>query len=188
MLRIALIVGSTRAGRFADIPAQWIAAGAGARNDFSLETLDLRTLRLPLLGEPDPEGAADAWREQVDRFDGYIATVAEYNHGPAAALKNALDLGFDEWQRKPIGFVGYGGLGAARAIEQLRAVAIELQMAPIRNAIHISGEVFQQVARYGVPLEDYEHLEQGRTRFFDQLVWWTRALKAAREQPAAALA
>jgi len=188
MPRIALIVGSTREGRFADIPAQWIADGARRRDDLTLEMLDLREWRLPLLGDPDPHGAVDGWRRQIARFDGYVATVAEYNHGPAAVLKNAFDLVFDEWQRKPIGFVGYGGLGAARAVEQLRTVAIELQMAPIRNAVHIGGEVFQQVARYGVPLEEYEHLAKERSRFLDQLAWWAQALRAARVGPPAAVA
>lgn len=185
MLRIALIVGSTRTGRFADIPAQWLLAAARGRSDFALEALDLRSLHLPLLGEPDPEDAAGAWRQQIDRFDGYIATVAEYNHGPTAVLKNAFDLGDEGWQRKPICFVGYGGLGAARAIEQLRSVVIELRMAPIRQSVHIGAEVFQQVSRYGVPLEEYEHLARTRDRLFDELCWWARALKGAREEPAA---
>jgi len=185
MLRIALIVGSTRAGRFADIPAQWLLAGACDRSDLVVDTLDLRTWRLPLLGEADPDDTAGSWARQIERFDGYVATVAEYNHGPTAVLKNALDLGGKGWRRKPIGFVGYGGVGGARAIEQLRAIAIELQLAPIRQSVHVGAEVFQQVSRYGVPLEEYEHLATTRDRLFEDLSWWARALRAAREEPAA---
>ncbi|HYP83941.1 NAD(P)H-dependent oxidoreductase [Variovorax sp.] len=183
MLRIALIVGSTRAERFADLPARWIAHAAARRTDLRLETLDLRRLALPLLGEPGAQAIAAGWQRQLARFDGYVATVAEYNHGPPAALKNAFDMAREEWARKPIGFVGYGGLGAARAIEQLRNVAVELEMAPLRPAVHISGECFRQASRHGAPLEAYEELARSREALFDHLAWWGRALREARAVP-----
>src|ERR1700761_1853312 len=147
MLKIALIVGSTRPNRFADIPAQWIVEGAAARADLQLDVLDLRDANLPLFNEPAApiytegrygEPAAEAWRLKIGEYDGFIALAAEYNHGPTAVLKNAFDSAAFEWNRKPIAFVGYGGVGGARAIEQLRGVAVELQMAPIKHEVNIS--------------------------------------------------
>lgn len=121
--------------------------------------------------------AQEAWRAAVDVCDGYIITAAEYNHGPTALLKNALDSASREWYQKPVAFVGYGGVGGARAIEQLRQVAIELQMAPLKAAVHIGGEVFLGT-REGHSLSSYPHLDQIRATMFDQLVWWARALKS----------
>jgi NAD(P)H-dependent FMN reductase len=116
----------------------------------------------------------------VGTLDGFIATVAEYNHGPTAVLKNALDCAWLEWQRKPIAFVGYGGVGAARAIEQLRGIAIELQMAPLKHEVNITMEPFLGVFREGKSLDDYPHLLRARDALFENLVWWGSALKAAR--------
>lgn len=190
MLNIALIVGTTRPNRFADTPAQWLAAGAAERQDFVLDVLDLREANLPFFNEPAApiytdgrysEPAAEAWRLKIRRYDAFIATVAEYNHGPAAALKNAFDSAYYEWNRKPIAFVGYGGVGAARAIEQLRGVAIELQMAPIKQEVNIAMEPFLGIMRDGMTLDDYPYLGQARTAMFDSLVWWANALKSARE-------
>lgn len=190
MLKIALIVGSTRPQRFADVPARWIAQGAAARQDLRLETLDLRDYALPFYREPtsplmsngtytDP--VAEAWRAKVGEYDGYIATAAEYNHGPTAVLKNALDSAFFEWNRKPIAFIGYGGAGGVRAIEQLRGVAVELQMAPIKAEVNIAMDAFLGILMQGKTLDDYEHLVKARETLFDQLAWWGRALKHARE-------
>lgn len=190
MLNIALIIGSTRPNRFADHPAKWIIDGATERADFRLEVLDLRDHRLPFFNEPTPpiytegryaEPVADAWRKKIGEFDGYIATAAEYNHGPTAVIKNALDSAFFEWNRKPIAFVGYGGSGGVRAIEHLRGVAIELQMAPIKHEVNIAREAYLGVLQ-GKSLSDFDYLVQARTAMFDNLAWWGRALKGARSQ------
>jgi NAD(P)H-dependent FMN reductase len=195
MLKIGLIVGSTRPNRFADIPARWLRDGAADRHDLRLETLDLREENLPFFSEPAPplmtqgvytDPAAEAWRRKIGQYDGYIATVAEYNHGPTAVLKNAFDSAWLEWHRKPIAFVGYGGAGGVRAIEQLRGVAIELQMAPIKFEVNIALEAFLGVIRDGKSLNDYEHLVRARTALFDDLVWWANALTPARERAKAA--
>jgi NAD(P)H-dependent FMN reductase len=195
MLKVGLIVGSTRPNRFADIPAKWLVEGAAARADLRLTVLDLRDYRLPLFNEPAPPAytggvytapEAEAWRKRVGEFDAFIATVAEYNHGPTAVLKNAFDNAFVEWQRKPIAFVGYGGVGAARAIETLRGVVIELQMAPIRHEVNIAMEPFLGILQNGRSLNDYDYLAQSREAMFDHLVWWGEALKAARQRTAAA--
>jgi NAD(P)H-dependent FMN reductase len=190
MLKVGLIVGSTRQNRFADTPVAWLVEGATARTDLQLELLDLRDYRLPFFDEPAPpaftggvysQPEAEAWRKRIGEFDAFIATVAEYNHGPTAVLKNAFDNAHLEWQRKPIAFVGYGGVGAARAIEQLRGVVVELQMAPIRHEVNIAMEPFLGIVRSGRTLNDYEYLVQARNTMFDQLAWWGEALKAARQ-------
>lgn len=190
ILNLALIVGSTRPGRFADVPAQWIVQGAAERSDFELEVLDLRDWPLPMYEEevsPLMNGGAysnplaDRWRKKIGEFDGFIVTAAEYNHGPTAVLKNALDSALIEWNDKPIGFVGYGFMAGARAIEHLRAIAIELQMAPIKEAVHIGPEPFLGVQFDGKTLGDYPFLTESRTATLDQLVWWAHALKTARD-------
>jgi len=194
MLKVGLIVGSTRPNRFADTPVKWLVEGAAARTDLRLEVLDLRDHRLPFLNEPaspaytggvytQPE--AEAWRKRIGEFDAFVATVAEYNHGPTAVLKNAFDSAFLEWQRKPIAFVGYGGVGAARAIETLRGVVIELQMAPIRHEVNIAVEPFLGILRDGRTLNEYDYLVQSRDVMFDHLVWWGEALKAGRQRTTA---
>lgn len=194
MLKVGLIIGSTRPNRFADTPAKWLVEGAAARTDLQLDVLDLRDYRLPFFNEPaspaftggaytQPE--AETWRKRIGEFDAFVATVAEYNHGPTAVLKNAFDSAFLEWQRKPIAFVGYGGVGAARAIETLRGVVIELQMAPIKQEVNIGMEPYLGIVRDGRALNDYEYLVQSRPVMFDHLVWWGEALKAARQSAGA---
>src|ERR1700682_691428 len=126
MLKIGMIVGSTRQNRFADTPVKWLGGGAAARTDLKLEVLDLRDYKLPFFNEPaspaytggvytQPE--AEAWRKRIGEFDAFIATVAEYNHGPTAVLKNAFDSAYLEWQRKPIAFVGDGRRRAGPGIQ-----------------------------------------------------------------------
>lgn len=189
MLKLALIIGSTRPNRFADIPARWIVEGAGPRDDFALDVLDLREHPLPYFNEPAPvgysggkftEAAAEAWRHKVAAYDGFIVTAAEYNHAPTAVLKNAFDSASFEWSRKPIAFVGYGGVGGARAIEHLRGIAVELQMAPIKHEVNIAMEPYLGIIQQGKSLDDYSYLTAARTAMFDNLAWWANALKAAR--------
>ena len=195
MLKVGLIVGSTRPNRFADIPVRWLVEGASARRGLQLTVLDLRDFRLPFLNEPaspmatggvysEPE--AEAWRKCIGDFDAFVAIVAEYNHGPTAVLKNAFDSALNEWRRKPIAFVGYGGVGGARAIETLRGVVVELQMAPIRHEVNIGVEPFLGILRQGRTLNDYEYLMKSREAMFDHLAWWGEALKAARQRTKAA--
>jgi NAD(P)H-dependent FMN reductase len=188
-LRVALIVGSTRPNRFADVPAQWIVAGAAERTDIRLDVLDLRDRQLPFYNEPAPaiytegrytEAAAEAWRHEIGGYDAFIATVAEYNHGPTAVLKNALDSAYYEWNRKPIAFVGYGGVGAARAIEHLRGIVVELRMVPIKYEVNIAMEPYLAYVQGGKPFDAHEHLVQARTAMFDDLFWWGDALRSAR--------
>lgn len=189
MLKFALIIGSTRPNRFADIPTRWITEGAKSRDDFKLETLDLREHPLPLFNEPAPvgyvggkftEAAAEAWRHRIGAYDGFIVTAAEYNHAPTGVLKNAFDSASFEWARKPIAFVGYGGVGGARAIEHLRGIAVELQMAPIKQEVNIAMAEYLGVVQQGKTLNDYDHLVASRAAIFDNMVWWGNALKTAK--------
>src|SRR5688572_9364644 len=190
--KIGIIISSVRPNRFADHPTAWIHALAKARGDWDIELLDLRNYKLPLFEEeispgwgPSKNEDALKWQKKVAEFDGYIIVAAEYNRGPTGALKNALDYAYKEWNNKPVAFVGYGGVGGARSIEQLRLNAIELQMAPIRTGVHILGPVYMEVLKGEKKLSDYDHLVQGAKDMLDQFSWWVDALKAAREKTAA---
>jgi NAD(P)H-dependent FMN reductase len=181
---IGVILGSTREGRFGEKPANWIHAIASKRTDFTVELVDLRDYPMPYFNEPaSPAWApvtnevARRWAAKIATLDGLIVVSPEYNHGYSAVLKNALDYVVAEFARKPIGFVGYGGVGAARAIEQLRLVAIELQMVPVRNAVHIGMVEFLGVWQQGKRFEDFPHLAQAASAMLDDIAWWTHALK-----------
>jgi NAD(P)H-dependent FMN reductase len=187
--KLAVVIGSVRTNRFADHPAQWIAEIARQSGKFDIELIDLKDYPLPFFAEPaSPAYAppkneiAQRWQKKVAEFDAYIFTAAEYNRGPAAVLKNALDYAYTEWTNKPVSFVGYGGVGGARAVEQLRLNAIELQMAPIRTAVHIQIPVYLAVLKEGKNLSDFDFLNQNAKDMLDQLAWWTNALMAARDK------
>jgi NAD(P)H-dependent FMN reductase len=186
--KIGIIVGSTRPGRFADHPAKWINEIAAQRSEFDVELLDLRDWPLPFFDEatspawgPSKNEVAQRWQKKIDALDGFIVIAAEYNRGPTAVLKNALDYGYKEWNKKPIAFVGYGGVGGARSVEQLRLHAIELQMAPTRAAVHIQIPVYLAVIKGEKTLNDFPELVQGAKDMLDQFTWWLKALKTARD-------
>lgn len=184
--KIGVILGSTREGRFGDKPANWIVDLGKQRQDIEFELVDLRDYPMAFFGEPGsppmvgPADEASPWRKKLATLDGFIIVAAEYNHAPTGVLKNALDHARVEWVRKPIAYVGYGGVGGARAVEQLRQIAIEQQMAPIKSAVHILWPDYMTVQQ-GTNLADLEHLNQGAAALLSDLAWWTHALKAARE-------
>ena len=187
--KLAVVIGSIRQNRFADHPAQWIAEIARQSGKFDVELIDLKDYPMPLFAEagsplyaPSKNEVAQRWQKKVAEFDAFIFTAAEYNRGPTAVLKNALDYAYNEWANKPVSFVGYGGVGGARAVEQLRLNAIELQMAPIRHGVHIQLPVYLAVLKEGKKLRDFDFLNQNAKDMLDQLAWWTNALKAARDQ------
>ena len=189
--KIGIIVGSTRASRFADKPTEWIANIAKTHTDLDFEVVDLRDYPMPFFEEatspawaPSQNEVAQRWQKKVEELDGYIFIAAEYNRGPTAVLKNAIDYAYNEWNNKPAAFVGYGGVGAARAIEQLRLHAVEMQMAPIRTGVHILMPDFVAVLQQGKKLEEFEHLNQSAAAMLNQLSWWARALKTARDEDA----
>ena len=143
--KIGIIVGTTRAARFADAPVNWLMEIASKRNDASFEIVDLRDYPMPFFEEvgspfyvPPTNDVAKKWGEKIDSLDGYVFITAEYNHSISGVLKNALDYAYFEYNRKPATFVGYGGQGAARAIEQLRLILAELQVASLKHSAHIN--------------------------------------------------
>lgn len=188
--KIAVIVGSTRPNRFADAPAQWILKQAQSRGDMEVELIDLRDHPLPFFDEmasnmwmPSRNPEAIRWQETVGRFDGYIFVVAEYNHSITGVLKNALDQAYKEWNRKPFTAIGYGGIGAARAVEHLRMIGVELQMVSTHAAVYIGGGDFFAVhPMFGnKPIEAIEAslLPSAKTAL-DELLWWVKATMAAK--------
>lgn len=188
---IAVIIGSTRPTRFAEKPTQWVYEKAAARNGWEVEILDLRDFDLPFFAEmasnlwmPSEDPKAVAWQEKLATFDGFIFVTAEYNRSIPAVLKSALDQAYKEWNRKPMAIVGYGATGGARAVEHLRTIGIELQMVPLRSAVHLQGADFMKVHPMGEdgPMADVEdHLLPGTQAMFDELDWWLNATIGARE-------
>lgn len=178
-LTIAVIVGSTREGRFAPTVARWFAGQARRRDDIAVDVIDLLDLDLPavLTGRRTPASADYASR--IDRADAYVIVTPEYNHGYPAALKHAIDLCHAEWRNKVAGFVSYGGMaGGLRAVEQLRQVFAELHVATVRDGVsfHFVGGRFDE---HGEP-HDADGVNQAATTMLDQLVWWATALRSAR--------
>jgi NAD(P)H-dependent FMN reductase len=185
---IAIIIGSTRVGRFGDRPANWIHSIARERNDLAFEVVDLRDHPLPFFNESMPpvmapvkNEAARRWAHRLSAFDGYIIVTPEYNHGPTAVLKNALDSVYAELNRKPLSFVGYGSVGAARAIEQLRLLATSFQMACLNSAVNIGMAEFTGIAQQGQSFDDFPYLAKAAATMLDDLAWWAKALKSARD-------
>jgi len=145
-ITVGVIIGSTRQGRFGEQPARWIFDRAAATEGLEPELLDLRDYPMPFFDEPvspamtkepyDNE-VVQKWGAKIDAMDAYIVATPEYNRGPSAVLKNALDYVYHQWNKKPVGFVSWGGVGGTRAVEHLRTTSIELQMVPVRNGVHI---------------------------------------------------
>lgn len=189
--RIQIIVGSTRPGRFADKPVAWLVDRLSDRADLEFDVVDLRDYPLPLFNSPMSPARTlrDYPNEEVaklgrrfDSADGYIAVTSEYNHGYPASLKNAMDYVFPEFNKKPMTFVGYGNAGGARAIEQLRLVTVEFEMAPLRRAVHILPDLMRpaMTAETFTPAI-FESLDERLDMMVDELLWWTDALKSARD-------
>lgn len=185
--RIGIVLGSTREGRFADRPAEWLMNIAKARTDATFELVDLRDYPMPFFDEPrspmivPPKNeVALRWGQKVAELDGFVFITAEYNHSITAVLKNALDYAYSEFNRKPATFVGYGNAGGARGVEQLRLILAELQVASLKHAVHIGYTEFLGMLMQGKTFEDFPHLEQSAARALDDLLWWTKTLRAGR--------
>ncbi len=190
---IQAIIGTTRPDRFSEKPVAWLVDRIGRRDDIELEVLDLRDHPLPLFEEKLPparslrnypnKNVARLGR-LVDRADGFIIVTGEYNHGYLAALKNALDHLFPEFNRKPVAFVGYGNVGRARAIEQLRQVVVELEMAPLRHAVHIPPQaMIEAINADEFSPELFASLDERLELLVADLAWWASALRDARNNP-----
>ena len=157
----------------------------------SVELVDLRDYPMPFFDEvasnmwaPSKNEVARRWQKKVAEFDGFIFVTAEYNRGIPAVLKNALDYAYPEWNRKAAAYVGYGSVGAARSIEQLRLMCVELQMAPTRTGVHIQGADFVAALQQGKDLKELSYLELNSKTMLDELHWWASALMVARRSVA----
>jgi NAD(P)H-dependent FMN reductase len=187
MIRIGVIVGSTRPGRKAEAVAQWVMARAPQHPGAEFELVDIAAFHLPLLDEPIPPSVGryqnvhtKAWAEKIASFDGFVFVTPEYNHGTPAALKNAIDFLYAEWTNKAAGFVSYGSAGGVRAVEQFRAVMGELQVADVRLQVRLS--LMTDFVNMTSFQPDPKHLEvlDGMLR---QLIAWSGALKPLRTGP-----
>jgi NAD(P)H-dependent FMN reductase len=186
MLKIAIIIGSTRPGRNGEAVAKWVHTISKQRSDAEFELVDLKDFNLPLLDEPVPPSMGQyskphtkTWAAKVGSFDGYVFVAPEYNHGISGALKNAIDFLFREWNNKAAGFVSYGSVGGARAVEQLRLVLAEVQIATVRNQVLLS--LFTDFENFSV-FKPAPSQEKSVNAMFDQLIAWAGALKTLREK------
>ncbi len=189
--RIGIIITTTREGRFGDRPAKWVRDIANARGDADYEIVDLRDFPMPFFDAPASprfvpvtDATALQWGKTLSELDGYIFITAEYNHAVSGVLKNALDYLYAEAAKKPAAFVAYGAAGGARAVEQLRLIAVEVSMVPMQAAVHIGMEPLLGMLREGKDFGDYPYLAPTVTVMLDELAWYTRVLKAGRDQVA----
>jgi len=186
MLRIAIIIGSTRPGRKAEAVAKWVYEIAQKRTDAEFEIVDIKDFDLPLLDEPvSPimgqytHQHTKIWSAKIASFDAYVFVTPEYNHGTSGALKNAIDFLYHEWVNKAAGFVSYGGAAGARAVEQLRLVLAEVQIATVRNQVLLS--LFTDFENFSVFKPAPQH-EKSVNAMLEQVTAWGSALKTLREK------
>jgi NAD(P)H-dependent FMN reductase len=195
MISIAVIVGSIRQGRFSEKPARWIHERLQRRKGVEARLLDLRDYPLPFFDQPMPPAmagrpayeheVAKRWTGEIARSDGFVFVTPEYNFGPPAVLKNAIDWVYPEWNRKAAAFVSYGSAMGARSVQQLRETAIELQLAPIRSSVHIPVATLWAHFQNGDVEAGLAELTGAADKMIDDLLWWSTALKKAREAAAA---
>jgi len=188
-MKIQVILGSVREGRFGDKPAHWIMEELKKREGVEAELIDLKDWPLPMFNEPMSPGSSggkytnplgEKFAKKIGEADGYIFTVAEYNHGYTAVLKNALDWVYAEWNKKPVSFVSYGGISAGtRSVQQLREVVLELQMVPLRNAVHIP--MAWTMTDENGKLKINDHITSSGNSLIDQLLMWAKDLKVIRK-------
>ena len=190
MTVISVIIGSTREGRFSEKPARWILNHLKNRDGVDARLLDLRDFPMPFFDQPVPPASpgrpayehevVKKWTAAIAQSDGFVFVTPEYNYGPAAVLKNAIDWVYPEWNRKAAAFVSYGSAMGARAVQQLRETAIEVQLAPVRSSVHIPVATLWAHYKGGDVDAGLAGLEANAGALIDDLLWWTEALKAAR--------
>lgn len=194
MTTVSIIIGSTREGRFGDRPAQWFHDHLAKRQDVNAKLLDLRDFPMPFFDQMMPPASpgrpaytnevVQRWTAEIAGSDAFVVVAAEYNFGPPAVLKNALDWVYPEWNRKPIGFVSYGSAAGTRSVQQLREAAVELQMAPIRSAVHLPRETLMAHFTGGDINAALANSNGAAETMINDLLWWAAALKAARARSA----
>jgi NAD(P)H-dependent FMN reductase len=184
MLKFAIIIGSTRPGRVGEAVARWAYELAQTRSDAEFDLVDIKDFNLPLLDEPVPPSQGKyskehtkKWAAKIASFDGYVFVTPEYNHGICGALKNAIDFLFAEWNDKAAGFVGYGSAGGVRAVEHLRLVMAEVQVATVRAQVMLS--LHDDFENYTV-FKPRDFHEKTLGQVFDQVTAWGGAMKTLR--------
>lgn len=184
MNKIAVVTGSTRPGRNNIAVANWVLENAQKRTDAQFELVDIADYNLPVLDEAMPAGFQQyanehtkKWSQTIAQYDGYIFVTPEYNHSISGALKNALDYISVEWNNKAAGFVGYGSAGGVRAVEHLRQIASELQLAHVRNQVQLS--LFTDFENFS-EFKPADMHQETLTAMLDQLVAWTGAMRTLR--------
>lgn len=184
MLRVAIILGSTRPERVGEAVARWTYEIAKKRTDAEYELVDIKAYDLPLLDEPVPPSLGKyshehtkRWAAKIDSFDAYVFVTPEYNHGISGALKNGIDYLYKEWNNKAAGFVGYGSAGGVRAVESLRLVMGELQIADVRAQVMLS--LYTDFENFSV-FKPAPHQERTLATVLDQVVAWGGAMKSLR--------
>ncbi|TDD23900.1 NADPH-dependent FMN reductase [Nonomuraea diastatica] len=184
MINVAIIIGSTRPGRNGEAVARWIHDLAAERDDARFELVDLKDFGLPHLDEamPPAMGRYDLphtrkWADKIASFDAYVFVTPEYNHSISGALKDAIDFLYGEWHNKAAGFVGYGSLGGARAVEHLRLIMGELKVAGVgaQVALFLSSD-FENFSTFNPAA----HQTRAATAMLDEVVAWGGALKELR--------
>jgi NAD(P)H-dependent FMN reductase len=184
-LKIAIVVGSTRPGRKAADVAGWIHQRAAERAAARYDIIDLADHPLPFLDEPIPPSRGQytndhtkAWAATIADYDGFVFVTPEYNHSTSAVLKNAIDYLYGEWNNKAAAFVSYGSMSGARAVEQLRGICSELQIAHVRQQVSFSIFAdFENMTAF-TPTPLHEPLAD---TMFTQLEGWAHALKTLRQ-------
>jgi NAD(P)H-dependent FMN reductase len=181
MLRVAIILGSTRPGRNGEAVAKWVYDIARKRTDAEFEYVDVKDYNLPLYDEPTPgqytHEYTKRWAAKIGSFDAFVFVTAEYNHGIPGALKNAIDFLYKEWNNKAAAFVSYGGVGGVRSVEQLRLVMAELQVATVRAQVALSLYIdFENFTKFNPA----PYHEKEVNTMLDQVMAWGSAMKALR--------
>lgn len=179
MLKVGIILGSTREGRVSPQVGEWVKKIGDSRGDATYEIIDIADFKLPLLGEAggNTSGVGE-WSSKVKSCDGFVFIVSEYNHSISGALKNALDYLRYEWNNKAAGIVSYGSVGGARAAEHLRGICGELLIADVR--VHPALSLFTDFEN-GTIFKPKEVQAQSVNDMLDQVIAWSSALKTIRQ-------
>ena len=186
MLKVAIILGSTRPGRIGEAVAQWIYEISKKRKDAQYELVDIKDFNLPLLDEPIPPSMGQysnphtkAWSEKIDQFDAFVFVTPEYNHGTSGALKNAIDFLYNEWNNKAAGFVSYGSANGVRAVEHLRLVMAEVKIATVRAQVGFS--LYTDFEDFSI-FKPHSRHESSVNTMLDEVSAWGGAMRTLRWQ------
>jgi NAD(P)H-dependent FMN reductase len=186
MLKVGIILGSTRPNRIGEAVAKWVYEHATTRKDAEFELVDIKDFDLPLLDEPIPPSQGKyskehtkRWAKKIASFDAFVFVTPEYNHSTSGALKNAIDFLYAEWNNKVAGFVSYGSANGVRAVEHLRLIMAELQIADVRAQVMLS--LFTDFENYSTFKPAEQHAKTLAT-MLDQVMSWGTALRGVRAE------